>query len=291
LELGDRRKNLPLIHTDTADGKQRQLFQQRDKVKTRFQPPRHAYRCGGAEQVDQIIIKQAMTLKDCTQQTIDDGAEEAGKNDRRKLAGGYKICSNGGNGYARRAERGSDGPKEADASISPWRNGFEVGDHQRFAGEGHADFAGRCIAGGFSKRGQRQHRPCFARDGNDQRCDAKIRHGLCSGASPGGLSGAELLLARVTHASGDQSDSEDDEQRKEHAQIADSHDESDGRSGERTAQIHATGKPGQHRESGGDGKRGKKSAAARRELRVMQRCKDSQNRGGKAQRQQVRDPE
>jgi hypothetical protein len=114
---------------------------------------------------------------------------------------------------------------------------------------------------------------------------------LCCGASTGGLSGAELLLTRVTDASGYESDGKNDEQRQEHAQIADSHDESDGRSGERSAQIHAAGKPRQHGETCGDGKGDKESAAARREFSMMQRGKDSQNRGGKAQRQQVRDPE
>jgi len=45
--------------------------------------PRHPHGCRGAEQVDQIVIEQTATLKDRTQQTIDYGAEEAGKNDRR----------------------------------------------------------------------------------------------------------------------------------------------------------------------------------------------------------------
>src|SRR5207302_5849381 len=96
------------------------------------QGPGNSHRCRSAQQVYQIIIQQAAAFKNRTQQAIDDGAEEAGKNDGPKLAYRNKTCSDGCNGYARRTEHSSDGPKEADASVSPCCNGFEVGNHQRF---------------------------------------------------------------------------------------------------------------------------------------------------------------
>jgi hypothetical protein len=100
-----------------------------------------------------------------------------------------------------------------------------------------------------------------------------------------------LLLARIAHASGYERDRKNDEQRQKHAQISDSHNECHGRSGERSAEIYASGKPCQHGKSGGDRESGQKSAASKREFSVMERCQDSQNCGGKAQRQKIRDPE
>jgi hypothetical protein len=114
---------------------------------------------------------------------------------------------------------------------------------------------------------------------------------LSGSASTRGLSDAELLLASIAYTCGNQSDSKNDEQRQKHAQIANRHDESYGGSGQGPAEIHAAGEPGQHGESCCDGQSSEESVAAEREFKVMQRCEDSKNRGGKAQRQEVRDPE
>jgi len=190
--------------------------------------PRHPRCGGGAEQVDQIVIEQAATLENRAKKAIDYGAEESRENYGGKLVNRHKTRSDRCHAHTGCTEQSRNRAKQAHAPVSACGNRFEVGYKQCFAGESHADFTGRSITGGLSQSSQRQHRPCFAGDGNNQRGDAKIGHGLPSGSSPSGLSSAELLFARIAHASGGQRDSKNDEQRQKHAQIADGHDESDG---------------------------------------------------------------
>jgi len=255
------------------------------------QAPRHPDCCGGAEQVYQIVIEPAAALENRAKKAIDHNAEKAGKDDSGNLADRHKTSSDSGHADAGSAQQSGDGPEEADSSVSAGGDGFEICYQQSFAGESHADLAGRCVACGFSQSGQSEGRPSGARYRHDKRGYAEIGHGLRGGASTCGFSGAELLFTRIADASGNKSNGKDDEQRQKHAQIADSHDERDGRSGKRSAEIYASGKPGEHGESGGDCESGQKSAAAKREFSVMKRCEDSQNHGGKDERQQIRDTE
>ena len=182
-------------------------------------------------------------------------------------------------------------PKRLMPPSVPGGTALKVVTRRRFAGEGHADLAGPGIRGGLSQRSQRQHGPSCGRDGNNERRDPEIGHGLGGGASAGRLSGAELLLARVSNPGGNQSDGKDHQQPQKHAQVADRHDEGHGRAGERAADIDASGKPCQHGEPAGDGQRREKATAGRRKFGVVQELKDGQDHRRKAERKEVRVPE